>query len=80
MAIALVDREARKARLVVGAVDGAPLVLERAAAEMAAGSDAAGLSRAVGADLAESGRGFSPAKLHLHRTVALRAIQNVGLS
>lgn len=80
MAIALLDREARKARLVVGAVDGAPLVLQRAAAEMATGSDAARLSRAVEADLAESGRAFSPAKLQLHRTVALRAIQNAGLS
>jgi len=80
MAIALLDREARKARLVVGAVDGAPLVLQRAAAEMAGGSDAALLSRAIEADLTESGRTFSPVKFQLHRTVALRAIQNAGLS
>jgi hypothetical protein len=66
--------------VVVGAVDGAPLVLDRASAEMAGGSDAARLSRAVEADLTASGRSFSPAKLQLHRTVALRAIQNAGLS
>jgi carbon-monoxide dehydrogenase medium subunit len=80
MAIALLDREATKARLVVGAVDGAPLVLQRTAAEMAEGGDAARLSRALEADFAESGRAFSTAKLQLHRTVALRAIRNASLS
>jgi carbon-monoxide dehydrogenase medium subunit len=80
MAIALLDRDAGRARLVVGAVDGAPLVLQRAAAEMIAGSDASRLLRAIEADLVESGRTFSPVKLQLHRTVALRAIQNAGLS
>jgi hypothetical protein len=31
-------------------------------------------------ELAASGRDFSPVKLHLHRTTALRALQQAGLS
>lgn len=80
MAIALFDRESRKARLVVGAVDGAPLVLEKSALEMGEGTGAERLSAALRHELAESGRSFSPAKLQLHLTTALRAIRNAGLS
>jgi carbon-monoxide dehydrogenase medium subunit len=80
MAVALVDPESRKARLVVGAVDGAPLVLEKTALEIGKGADAERLSAAIRHELAESGRSFSPAKLQLHLTAALRAIRNAGLS
>jgi hypothetical protein len=79
MAIALFDKEANKARLVLGAVDGPPLVLEESAAEVSRGANADKLSRVIQHELATSDRGFSPSKLHLHRTVALRAIQNAGL-
>jgi carbon-monoxide dehydrogenase medium subunit len=79
MAIALFDPESRKARLVVGAVDGAPLVLEKTAVEMGKGARAERLSAAIKHELAESGRSFSPAKLQLHLTAALRAIRNAGL-
>jgi aerobic carbon-monoxide dehydrogenase medium subunit len=80
MAVALFDPASRKARLVVGAVDGAPLVLERTAAEIARGQDAERLAAVIHQELAESDRDFAPAKLQLHKTVALRAIRNAGLS
>lgn len=78
MAIALIDTALRKARLVLGAADGAPLVLEQAAREVVAGRAGDALASAIRADIAASGREFSPAKLMLHTTAAFRAIQNVG--
>jgi aerobic carbon-monoxide dehydrogenase medium subunit len=79
MAIILFEAESKKTRLVLGAVDGAPLVLEKSAAEISKGANAERLSLVIQHELAESDRGFSPSKLHLHRTVSLRAIQNAGL-
>jgi aerobic carbon-monoxide dehydrogenase medium subunit len=79
MAIALFDEDSGKGRIVVGAVDGAPLVLEQTAAGLASRFDAERLSGLIESELAASGRAFSPAKLHLHCTVALRAIRNAGL-
>lgn len=80
MAIALFDPQTRRARLVIGAVDGAPLVLEQTAAEMAQGADPQRLGAAIQHELERSGREFSAAKFQLHRTVALRAIAKAGLS
>jgi aerobic carbon-monoxide dehydrogenase medium subunit len=80
MAIALFDRGARKARLVAGAVDGAPLVLEKTAIELASGADEARLETVLRHELAETDRSFSPARLQLHVTVALRAIRKASLS
>jgi carbon-monoxide dehydrogenase medium subunit len=80
MAIALFDPDTHKARLVVGAVDGAPLVLEKTALELGKGANPERLAAAIKHELAESGRSFSPAKLQLHLTTALRAIRNAGLS
>jgi carbon-monoxide dehydrogenase medium subunit len=79
MAIALFDKASGKCRVVVGAVDGAPLVLAKTAAELGKSADADRLSGIIQSELVASGRGFSPAKLHLHRNVALRAIRNAGL-
>jgi aerobic carbon-monoxide dehydrogenase medium subunit len=76
MAIALIDKALGKARLVVGATDGAPLVLERSSREIAAGNVGDGLVAVIRAELAESGRDFSPGKLLLHSTVAMRAVAN----
>jgi carbon-monoxide dehydrogenase medium subunit len=76
MAIALIDRTLGKARLVVGATDGAPLVLERSSAEIAAGTVDDSLAAVIRAELAESGRDFSPEKLLLHCTTAMRAVAN----
>lgn len=80
MAIALFDPALRKGRVVVGAVDGVPLVLDSAALEISQGASGGRVAAAVEHDLADSGRSFPPAKLRLHRTVALRAIANAGLS
>lgn len=80
MAIALIDKDAGTARLVVGACDGAPLVLDQAARELAQNSSLERLTAVIGQELAASGRDFSPSKLHLHRTTSLRAIENVRRS
>ena len=80
MAIALFDPDSRKARLVVGAVDGAPMVLEKTALEIGTGANQERLDAALRHELAESDRAFSPAKLQLHVTAALRAIRKTGLS
>jgi aerobic carbon-monoxide dehydrogenase medium subunit len=76
MAIALVDRARGKARLVVGATDGAPLVLEQSARAVASGTIGDSLAAAIRAELAGSGRDFSPEKLLLHTTTAMRAVAN----
>jgi carbon-monoxide dehydrogenase medium subunit len=73
MAIALLDRLHGTARVVVGAVDGAPILLRQAAkAALADATAKAELRDVVRADLA--GNGFSPGKLELHSNVAVRAI------
>jgi aerobic carbon-monoxide dehydrogenase medium subunit len=76
MAVALFDRNSGAARLVLGATDGAPLILEKSAAELTRGADTVRLGDIIHDELVVSGRSFSPSKLHLHRTVALRAIRN----
>lgn len=80
MAVALVDKTARRARLVLGAVDGAPLVLETAARAIIDGVTAQQLASIVAQELAGSGREFSPTKLHLHRTAAMRAVERARTS
>lgn len=76
MAIALIDRTRGTARLVVGATDGAPLVLEKSSREIAAGSGDEALAATIRRELADSGRDFSPEKLLLHCTTAARAVAN----
>jgi carbon-monoxide dehydrogenase medium subunit len=80
MAIALIDPGSRKARLVVGAVDGAPLVLVKTAVELGNGAKEERLQTVLRHELAESDRAFSAAKLQLHVTAALRAIRKARLS
>jgi carbon-monoxide dehydrogenase medium subunit len=77
MAIAVLDKASGKARLVLGATDGAPLVLERSSREIAGGTGGAGLAAVIRQELIDSGRDFSPEKLLLHGTVALRAVSNL---
>jgi carbon-monoxide dehydrogenase medium subunit len=74
MAIALIDKARGHARLVVGATDGAPLVLEKSSREIAAGQTGNGLAAVIRQELADSGRDFAPEKLLLHCTTALRAV------
>jgi carbon-monoxide dehydrogenase medium subunit len=76
MAVALIDRARGKARLVLGATDGAPLVLEKSSREIAAGIAGDRLAAVVRQELISSGRGFSPEKLLLHCTTAVRAVAN----
>jgi carbon-monoxide dehydrogenase medium subunit len=79
MAVALYDKASNKARLVLGAADGAPIVLDKTALQIDKGADAERLSLTIHDELVASGRDFSPSKLHLHHTVSLRAIKNAGL-
>jgi carbon-monoxide dehydrogenase medium subunit len=76
MAIALIDKARGYARLVVGATDGAPLVLERSSREIAAGNAGSGLAAIIRGEIAECGRDFPPEKLLLHCTTAVRAVAN----
>ena len=74
MAIALIDKARGKARLVVGATDGAPLVLERCSREIAAGIAGDKLAAMIRQELIDSGREFAPERLLLHCTTAVRAL------
>jgi len=78
MAIALIDKTRGKARLVVGATDGAPLVLTKSSHEIAAGKLAGELAAVIRQELADSGRDFPPEKLLLHCTTARRAVANTA--
>jgi aerobic carbon-monoxide dehydrogenase medium subunit len=77
MAIALVDRDARKARLVAGATDGAPLVLEQSAHAVLDGKTGTALASVIREELSSGGRDFPAAKLQLHCTVCQRAVENI---
>lgn len=74
MAIALVDRSRDAARIVVGAVDGAPIVLHETASAVRAGVGADALARTVEKELLGAERDFTRARLHMHVTTAVRAI------
>jgi carbon-monoxide dehydrogenase medium subunit len=78
MAIALIDETRGYARLVVGATDGAPLVMAKASREMAAGNLGEGLATIIRQELSDSGREFPPEKILLHCTTAMRAVANTG--
>jgi aerobic carbon-monoxide dehydrogenase medium subunit len=80
MAIALIDQGLGKARLVVGATDGAPLVLHASSRAIADGDRGDALAAAIRGELGASGRGFSPSKILLHSTAAMRAVQNAEKS
>lgn len=77
MAIALFDAGSRKARLVVGAVDGAPIVMARTAMEIGNGANEERIAAMARQELAESDRSFTPGKLQLHVTAAMRAARKV---
>jgi aerobic carbon-monoxide dehydrogenase medium subunit len=78
MAIALIDKTLGKARLVVGAADGAPLVLLASSRAIVEGNRGDTLAAVIRNELATSGRDFSPSKILLHTTAAVRAVQNAG--
>jgi carbon-monoxide dehydrogenase medium subunit len=74
MAVALIDRARGTARLVVGATDGAPLILEKSSREIVAGNAGDKLAAIIRQELTDSGRDFPPEKLLLHCTTAVRAV------
>lgn len=74
MAIALMDREAGRARLVLGATDGAPLLFPEIARRALGGATSEELRHASHEALLAADRGFTPAKLAMHTTILLRAI------
>jgi carbon-monoxide dehydrogenase medium subunit len=72
MAVALIDTSRRTARVVLGAVDGAPIVLPETARAALAGDASADVVRAeLGAAAS-----FTPTQLALHSTVVMRAISD----
>jgi aerobic carbon-monoxide dehydrogenase medium subunit len=76
MAIAVVDRTRRLARIVIGAVDGAPIVLTGLAARLLDGARPDDLKAEIRSEIVAAEREFSPAKLTMHTTTALRAARD----
>jgi carbon-monoxide dehydrogenase medium subunit len=76
MAIAVVDRAPRSARIVLGAVDGAPLILCGLASRLLEGARPETLRDEIRAEIAAAERDFPPAKLTMHTTTALRAARD----
>ncbi|MDO8299630.1 xanthine dehydrogenase family protein subunit M [Lacisediminimonas sp.] len=74
---ALALSDGARARVVVGAVDGTPLVLAQTAQAVLAGAAGAALAAIVGQELGDAGRDFTPAKILLHRTAVCRAIADL---
>ena len=73
LAVTLLDRARGSARVVVGATDGAPLVLLRTAQALLAGAEDSALRTIASEELTTADRAFTPAKLTMHATTALRA-------
>jgi carbon-monoxide dehydrogenase medium subunit len=78
LAIALVDRARGSARVVVGATDGAPLVLARTARALLEGAADQALRAIATEELLAADRAFSAAKLTMHATTALRASRDAA--
>lgn len=78
MAIALIDKARGTARVVVGATDGAPLVLDRAGRAFLDGQRDAALHAVIRDELMASGRQFFAARLTMHTTVAVRGLKDAA--
>ncbi len=74
MAIALMDRKAGRARLVLGSADGAPILFPEIAQRALGGAAPHELRKDVRQALIAADRGFTPAKLAMHTTILLRAL------
>ena len=74
MAIAVIDGQAT--RIVLGAADGAPIVLAGLAARLRDGARPEALRDEIRAEIVAAERDFSPAKLTMHTTTALRAARD----
>jgi carbon-monoxide dehydrogenase medium subunit len=76
MALAITDRKAGTARVVLGAADGAPIVLRDTAVLALQGASLDGLRDTIRKELSDAEREFTPAKLLMHTTTILRAIRD----
>lgn len=76
LAVAICDRNRSSARIVLGATDGAPILMVKTAQALA-DADEAALAPAIAEDLVSSGREFSSAKQIQHTTTVQRAIAGV---
>ena len=80
MAIALLDRTRNRARVVLGATDGTPILMNRAADALVAGMAGPALDAEIARDLAAAGQEFSAAKRILHITSVSRAARDASAS
>lgn len=78
MALTLWDPSRAFARVVLGALDGVPLVLGATATAIRRGLSERELLDEVRRELIASGRDFSPAQLILHSTTAVRSIKDAA--
>jgi carbon-monoxide dehydrogenase medium subunit len=76
MTIAIFDKAHHVARVVLGAADGAPIVLEGFAARLLDGARPDDVKAAIRAELVASEREFTSAKLTMHTTTILRAARD----
>lgn len=76
MSLVVLDRGAKAARVVLGAADGAPIVLSQTAARLLQGAAPESLGNVVRQELIDAERDFTPAKLLMHTTTTLRAIRD----
>ncbi|MBV9395494.1 MAG: FAD binding domain-containing protein [Methylobacteriaceae bacterium] len=80
MAVALLDRARGFARIVLGATDGAPIVMKKSAGALLAAADEAALKTAIACDLEAGEHEFGAAKRMLHTTAVLRAAKDAMAS
>jgi carbon-monoxide dehydrogenase medium subunit len=80
MAVALLDRARGFARIVLGATDGAPIVMNKTAVALLATGDDAALKAAIATDLAAAEQEFGAAKRILHTSTVLRAAKDASTS
>ena len=78
LAIAVLAPGRGFARAVLGGTDGAPILVERAAAAVLAGEPADGMRGAIRDELLATGRAFTPAKLTMHTTTLQRALKDAA--
>lgn len=78
MAIAIADPDRRSVSVVLGATDGAPIVIRNIEFQFTAEDRRTALTDAIRSAIAASSRSFSPAKLTMHTTTAARAIRDAA--
>lgn len=77
LAMAVADRAAGSARVVLGAVDGAPLLLTKTAQAILSNASAPDIASTVRQELAATDRNFPAHKIILHSTAVCRAIDHL---